>query len=219
MKNNIVVYRHVRLDTNEVFYIGIGTQERPYKKSNRNKWWKNIVKKTDYRVDILFDDLTWEEACEKEKEFIQLYGRRDLGLGTLVNMTDGGEGTLGVKMSEESKLKMSKSRKGKKHTEETKLKMSEVKKGKTISEATKKKQSNSYKQLFIDNPDLKDEMIQRERLRNSGKGIRERNKKFHVNIRIDNGVRLELGSYKTYEEALEVRLKAEDKYWGTNHYP
>jgi hypothetical protein len=30
MENNIVVYRHVRLDTNEVFYIGIGNETRPY---------------------------------------------------------------------------------------------------------------------------------------------------------------------------------------------
>jgi hypothetical protein len=206
--------------------------------------------------------LTWEEACEKEKEFIQLYGRRDLGLGTLVNMTDGGDGVhnlsdetkkklseirkgllsgerngrygmpvseetrkkisdalTGKPLSEETRKKISQALKGRKISEENKLKISQCHKGKIVSEATKEKQSNSYKQLFIDSPELKDEMRQRERLRNSGKGIRERYKKFHVNIRIDNGVRLELGSYKTYEEALEVRLKAEDKYWGTSHYP
>jgi uncharacterized protein involved in tellurium resistance len=32
----------------------------------------------------------WEEACKKETFFISYYGRKDLGLGSLVNMTDGG---------------------------------------------------------------------------------------------------------------------------------
>jgi hypothetical protein len=40
-------------------------------------------------------------ANHKEKEFIQLYGRKDLGLGELVNMTDGGDGTIGRILSEE----------------------------------------------------------------------------------------------------------------------
>lgn len=92
------VYRHIRLDVNKVFYIGIGkSDKRAYDKNGRNQYWKNIVNSTDYRVDILFDDLTWEEACEKEKEFISLYGRIDLGKGTLVNLTDGGEGSNGAK--------------------------------------------------------------------------------------------------------------------------
>jgi len=104
----MIVYRHIRLDKNEVFYIGIGkTENRAYEKRGRNNYWKNIIKQTEYKVDILFDDLTWEEACEKEKEFIQLYGRNDLGLGTLVNMTDGGDGTYGVIDSLETRLKKS----------------------------------------------------------------------------------------------------------------
>jgi hypothetical protein len=104
----ICVYRHIRLDKNEPFYIGIGSMKRAYSKQGRNVIWKNIVKKTDYRVDILFEDLTREEACEKEIEFIKLYGRKDLGTGTLSNRTDGGEGT--GNHSDETKLKIVKSR-------------------------------------------------------------------------------------------------------------
>lgn len=37
MKNTITLYRHVRLDTNEVFYVGIGKATRPSSKHNRNK--------------------------------------------------------------------------------------------------------------------------------------------------------------------------------------
>lgn len=33
MENNICVYRHRRLDTNQVFYVGIGTKYRPFKKN------------------------------------------------------------------------------------------------------------------------------------------------------------------------------------------
>jgi hypothetical protein len=89
------VYRHIRLDINQPFYIGIGSDElyeRSISHKSRNKHWMHIVNKIDYRIEILLDDLTWDEACEKEREFISLYGRRDLGTGLLVNMTDGGEG-------------------------------------------------------------------------------------------------------------------------------
>jgi hypothetical protein len=102
-----VVYRHIREDTNEVFYIGIGkTDKRAYNKfHHRSIFWKNIAK-NGFKVDIIFDDLTWSEACEKEKEFILIYGRRDLGLGSLVNMTDGGDGGFGVIVKDETKEKI-----------------------------------------------------------------------------------------------------------------
>jgi hypothetical protein len=105
------VYRHIRLDTNQVFYIGIGSDKTYYranKKSQRNIHWKRIVEKSNYRVDIVLDDLTWEEACIKEIEFIKLYGKCNNG-GILSNMTDGGDGTLGHYLTEESKEKLSKS--------------------------------------------------------------------------------------------------------------
>jgi hypothetical protein len=132
---NCLVYKHIRLDTNEVFYVGISsTKRRPYDRSCRSEFWKNIVKKSGYRVEIVFKNLTWEQACEKEIELINLYGRRDLGNGPLVNHTDGGDGNLGqipwnkgkkglqkawnkgikglYKASDETKKKLSKSHKG-----------------------------------------------------------------------------------------------------------
>lgn len=99
------VYRHIREDKNEVFYIGIGTDDKGKyvraKSKNRNRYWKRIVDKTNYEIEILFDNISKEEAIEKEIEFIQLYGRRDQNNGTLCNLTDGGEGA--VNMSEEGK--------------------------------------------------------------------------------------------------------------------
>lgn len=92
-----IVYQHIRLDTNEVFYIGIGKEiKRAYNKTNhRSKHWKNIINKTEYKVEILFDNLTWKEACQIEQYLIKYHGRKDLKLGKLVNMTNGGDGTLG----------------------------------------------------------------------------------------------------------------------------
>lgn len=100
------VYRHIRLDKNEPFYIGIGSKKsRCYTNKTRNKHWHNIVNKIEYRVDILFDDLTMDEAKEKEKEFIRLYGKKSNG-GCLVNITDGGEGSLGrIASAEERELR------------------------------------------------------------------------------------------------------------------
>jgi len=124
-----VVYQHIRLDTNEIFYIGIGkTLTRATSKLNRNRYWKNIINKTEYNVEILFNDLTWEESCQIEKYLIKYYGRKDLGLGNLVNMTDGGDGILNL--HKDSRDKISKSMKNNKkflnktHTKETKQKLS-----------------------------------------------------------------------------------------------
>jgi hypothetical protein len=176
-----IVYRHVRLDTNKVFYVGIGENiKRAYIKSkqHRNNFWINITNKCDYKVEILFENVTWEEACLKEKELIQLYGRVDLGLGTLVNLTDGGEGSVGMKHSiktlnkmseiakkrparvwtEESKLKLSNSlkgrppsNKGKSMTEETKLKISQSMNGRKLSEETKSKMRKPKSEIHKQN--------------------------------------------------------------------
>ena len=118
-----IVYRHRRLDTFEVFYIGIGkTEKRAYSKKSRNKWWKNIILKTEYSVEIIIEDISWKEAQEVEVLLISEYGRRDLGLGNLVNLTNGGEGTQGIIVSDKTKQNMSISATGRKHSEESKEK-------------------------------------------------------------------------------------------------
>ena len=89
------LYRHIRLDTNQPFYIGIGSSSnysRAHEKCRRNLHWSRITNKTKYRIEIVLDDLTWGEACFKEKEFIYIYGRLDNNTGCLCNHTDGGEG-------------------------------------------------------------------------------------------------------------------------------
>ena len=95
------LYRHIRLDKNEPFYIGIGkkpSKTNPYlrakTKRGRNVFWKNITAKVEYIVDIMLESDDDIFIFEKEKEFIQVYGRRDLGNGTLVNLNDGGRSGL-----------------------------------------------------------------------------------------------------------------------------
>ena len=135
--SNICVYQHIRLDTNEVFYIGIGNIKRPYIISNRNIHWKNIVNKVGYKIEILYENLTWEEACNIEINLIKHYGRLDLGTGILINFTNGGEGAKGIVQSKEHLLKRSNALKGRKLFEEHKRRLSEAKKGKTLTDEHK----------------------------------------------------------------------------------
>lgn len=139
------VYRHIRLDKNIPFYIGIGKEEqRAYSKSNRNPYWKKITNKTDYVVEILFNDISYELAKEKEKEFVALYKRTFDG-GTLCNITLGGEGCLGMVHTDEAKLKIGLPHKGKKISKEHKKIISLFHTGKTTSEETKRKMSEAQK--------------------------------------------------------------------------
>jgi hypothetical protein len=153
------IYKHIRCDKSEVFYVGIGsdtTFSRAFSKDRNNNHWKYIINKTDYLVEIIEDGLTWEETCEREKYWIKFYGRHDLKEGTLVNMTDGGEGTVGkihsatakektrknhadfsgknhpqygLTQSEITKEKNRQSHLGKKHSEETIKKLKKIKSG------------------------------------------------------------------------------------------
>lgn len=104
------VYRHIRLDKNEPFYIGIGSDsvyKRARERTRRNEIWMRIVAKTNYDIEILFDDVSWEYAKAKEIEFIALYGRKDNGTGVLSNMSDGGDGELNKVFTEEYRKKLS----------------------------------------------------------------------------------------------------------------
>jgi hypothetical protein len=141
-----IVYEHLRNDTNEVFYVGIGREEkRAFSKDMRNRHWKHITNKVDYTVNILVSDTPWEDACKIERLLIEKYGRRDLGLGTLVNMTDGGEGVLGVVVSEETRQKLREINTGKTHLEETKKKIGEKSKGRVWKEESSQKLSEVRK--------------------------------------------------------------------------
>jgi hypothetical protein len=164
-----IVYQHIRNDSNEVFYVGRGkTIKRAYSKLNRNNHWHNIVNKVGYTIQILFENLSWEESGIVEMTLIKTIGRKNIGTGSLVNLTNGGEGMDGFIFSDnsrekmrkskignkngsgnkgqkrcsftnEAKEKISKANKGRIHTKESKLNMSRAHIGKKLSDDTKNK--------------------------------------------------------------------------------
>ena len=95
-----LVYRHRRLDTNKIFYVGVGADEkRAFQKRDRNIFWNRIILKTDYSVEIIQRNLTQKDAFELEIFLISLYGRRDNKTGILCNLTDGGDGRSNINVS------------------------------------------------------------------------------------------------------------------------
>lgn len=166
-----LIYLHRRLDTNQVFYIGIGnTKQRAYSKNNRNLYWHNIVSNIGYNVEIIEENLSWEEACQKEKYWIKLYGRKDLNEGTLVNMTDGGDGGDTLSSRPDIKEKFKSIRKGKTLTEIYGLKKAD--------EIRSKIRKNHHKMVGDANPAKRPEVRKKIGLANTGKtkSAEERNR-------------------------------------------
>ena len=158
-----LVYRHRRLDTNKIFYVGISKDDkRPYSDGRyRNKIWNKIVKKTDYIVEIIANNISYEDALELEIFLISLYGKISENNGVLSNLTDGGEGTLGfaswckgtkglVKANKGSFQKGHKLGLGRKVSEETKKIMSKSHKGKKLSEQHKLLLKKSTNKMCLD---------------------------------------------------------------------
>ena len=148
MNNNFYVYIWTRLDKNEVFYVGKGSKNRYKDMRMRNRYFLNIVNKIgidNIKIDIIENNLTEEQAFQKEIFYINYYKKQGCNL---TNISKGGEGSSGWfdSLSDEEKEKhreISKSFLGKHHTEETRNKMSKSAKGRKMSEETKKKISLS----------------------------------------------------------------------------
>jgi hypothetical protein len=102
------LYQHRRLDTQEIFYVGIGQKnfsracghrteyERAYAKSKRSTFWKSVTKKTKYIVEIVSESPDVDFIRLEEQKLIAQYGRRCCDpKGTLVNFQEGGERITG----------------------------------------------------------------------------------------------------------------------------
>ena len=156
MGKKYYLYRHIRNDKNEPFYIGIGTyrkdrfgaissKDRAYMKSGRNNLWEKITKKTTYNVEIILESENLDFIRQKEIEFIKLYGRKDNSTGILANMTDGGEGRYNSIFSDKERLNKSIATKKRyalfPMSQETKDKIGKANKGRKMSEEFKLKNS------------------------------------------------------------------------------
>lgn len=129
MSNLFCVYAHIT--PNNKKYIGITKQTLDNRWKNGEGYsiqtyfyraiqkygWDNI------RHIVLFEHLTKEEACNKEKELIEIYKTNNPNFG--YNLSSGGEGPFGVIRSKETREKLRNANLGKHHTEETKRKISE----------------------------------------------------------------------------------------------
>jgi hypothetical protein len=135
MVNDYYTYAYLREDRTP-YYIGKGKGRRIYS-TNR------LINppKDKSRIIFLKKNLTEAEAFKHEVYMIFVLGRKELGTGILRNLTNGGEGTSGAVVSEETKKKQSVAKSGENHpqfgipvTEETKKKISEAKSGKFTGE-------------------------------------------------------------------------------------
>ena len=95
-------------ESDVIFYIGKGTNKR-YKNHRKNYKIGKVTnyflyckiksifnKGFDFTEKIIINDLTEQEALEKELELINSYGKRIEGKGTLCNLLDGGTQPLNV---------------------------------------------------------------------------------------------------------------------------
>ena len=159
MSNDFYVYVHRRADDNLPFYVGKGRKQRAWNFYARNAYWNNTEKKHGVVVELVFENLTEEDAFQCEIDTILEY--RYFGY-PLTNLTDGGEGLTGYKHTEEQIQNAKEARqnsekwragiqitaeklRGRKLSEDHKEKISLGNIGKVFNEDTKQKMSESKK--------------------------------------------------------------------------
>lgn len=139
-ENKYYVYGYIRLDTNTYFYIGKGKDNRYLRLDNRKQHFMSILNKVECVVEILYDNLTEDEAFQLEVDTIydlvfnegysiDIKGIKKNTNGChLVNCTWGGEGTSGlsIKQSQETIDKRVAKNIGKKRTKEQRKNLSDA---------------------------------------------------------------------------------------------
>lgn len=109
----VYCYYDTRTEPHTPIYIGKGKHQRwtshlSYTDNQLLRYkLKNILEETGKPAKVvkLHENLTNEESCAKEIEYISLYGRICNDTGTLCNFSTGGEhGSLGVKLTGQALL-------------------------------------------------------------------------------------------------------------------
>jgi len=98
------VYAYLRADGTP-YYIGKGSGTRAFARHRRGGWeWSPP---DPSMISFLATGLREFEAYEWENALILLLGRKDLGTGCLINLSDGGEGKPRYQVSAETRAKIS----------------------------------------------------------------------------------------------------------------
>jgi len=168
------VYVLRRPDTKEPFYVGKGSwskkrmgtrianQVMGAKKNTRHPKYAIIASYQKLgleplvEIDSFFEYDDVKDAYAREKQLIEIYGRRDLNTGTLANRCSGGRGIpnltpetrkrigdahRGKKLSPEHVAAILKGRRHYRPTDETKSKIAESNRGQKRTDETRAKQS------------------------------------------------------------------------------
>lgn len=110
--NRFYGYKHWTLeDPPRCFNVGKGVKKRPHSYGSRSHKWHHTVKRLGLRVEVCVGPMSNQQACIWEMQYIPLMGTRsdnhthnnDADIGC--NFTDGGEGTSGHNVSEETRAK------------------------------------------------------------------------------------------------------------------
>lgn len=166
--DDFIVYIHIRPDTNEPFYVGMGVIGRNLSLAGRNNFWENIVNKNNgvFESKIIFEGLTEEESLLKEREVELFLRSKGYKLTNIIECGIKGR-PAGLKHSKETIQKMSEywkqyynenpsPKKGIKMSKESSLKKSKAMMGKKVrlgikdSDETRKKKSKAFKKRNID---------------------------------------------------------------------
>lgn len=161
METNYKLYVHINKIDGKRYY-GITSEKSINRRWQNGKGYQNneyftrAIEKhgwENFEHIILFENLTESEAKKLEIEHIAKYKTKNKKYG--YNLTDGGEGSNGLKHTEETKKKMSENHshywEGRHHTEETKQKMSEAQKGKKFTDEHKLKLSKNHADISGEN--------------------------------------------------------------------
>ena len=145
------VYVHIN-KINDKKYVGITKQNIKYRWRSdgsgyfRSPFFYKAIQKygwENFEHIVLYDNIDEKTAKLLEQHYIKYYKTKDRRYG--YNMTDGGDGTWGVFVSEETRKKLSIAGKGKKRSAETRLRQSIARLGKKPTPETLIKLSESHK--------------------------------------------------------------------------